>query len=203
MQVNPINNCNFKGKFHYNEFADNVEVPQRVAEFDKAVKTITDNVHPATIFSTAVVAFAAATKGRKVIPYIRKAAVTCTEAISKGAVNIFGKAAKIFKKAPDTTKASQKITNFADKLRDKNTVNTKMIEGVQEFFTKILGTEKGQKVAEFMQRHELTNGVKLFDAAVATGVGLGLVNGTSDKVEEVLDKKDLRDAADEILGLVV
>ncbi len=191
------------------------EVSEIVVNFDEAVKKINSNVHPATIFATVVAAVGVAKGSSKLVPVARRAVVTVGEEVSALGTKAFGKVANLVKKGSfDTDKAVNNIHNFsAANLRVNNQEIAKseeklakaakesgFIKFVEKYTGQILGEQKAQAVKQTMIKNNMYNGAGIFDAATAFAIGLGVVDGASDKAEGALDKKDLKNLIENTLS---
>ena len=165
-------------------------------KYRKAVEKARQDVHPATIFASVGLMLAAALKGKKVVSYVRKGVVTLGEYGAKAAINVTGSVLNKLKK-PDTASKvlakKDKITKGAEVLRDKNCAkNEKMLDGIKNAVAKLTDEKKGESIKNFLTKNNITNPVRLFDAAIASLVGISAVDKTSDVVENALDNYDIK-----------
>ena len=232
MQINAINSTNFGRNFNEQSYidADFVDAAASnypklppssadIIELQKKVDKIKQNVRPETLIAGTAVIIAAFKKGKDFVPFFRKTAVTGGEYVAKGATKVadvvVNGAKKLFKKGNSEiySKASEKITATADKLRDHIT-DDKTLDKVGDITSKILHStgEKvyevnGQKIAvknanqitDFLAKNKIINKVGLADAATATYIGWHAADGVSDVVENAADQAEIKNEVRSVL----
>ena len=205
MQVNAINSMNFKGAGAYAEYPQSMPTiaPDTLAVLDKLADKAKSDVHPSTVIATVLAVTTAALSVRKLVPYVRRLAVTLGEEASKFITKTTGEIINKFKKENpiDIQKAVNSIKDYADKLR-KGNPDSKLIQNATEFVSKISG-KTTDELADFgkgLEKAGIKNGVDAFDTAIALGAGALTLDPVSDKVEEHNDTRDILEGMAEFLG---
>lgn len=209
MQVSSISNqVRFKGVDEIGEIkvADSAKIDvdkvgASIDQFEKIAQKVNSDVSPITVISAVVAACAAAKSVQKIMPYIRKGAVTAGEYIAKGSVSLASGVKKLFtKKSINKEGAFSGITNLANKMRNLGgQENTKMMNGIDGFVRKNFGDDLADKITGFMRGQKLTSGTALTDAALALGAGAMIMDPVSDGVEGTVDGHKLARAASELI----
>lgn len=193
MQIGAINPVNFQGTVRRKP----TEKPT-LGTVGDAIEKANNNVHLLTVILGTGTTAVALTKGKNCVSVLTRALATTGEGVSKalvkGTTSLINAVNKKGTKL-DSSNAVKGIEKAANALRADGVVNDKIVGGVKEFTSKILGEKAGEKAAKFLVDNKMASALGLAQGVAAGAIGLGIVDKATYKFETALDDYDIRKAA--------
>jgi len=209
MQLTALNSINFKGndsiiaqrKIENPEAAaaQEISMQDRIEKYISTVDKANNNVRLATIFSSLALITGIMVKGKKIVNPAANALVTMGETVTSKAAGLIGAATSKLKHKVDAEKMQENIRGIANKLRDVDTVDGKMMGKVSTLVNKIF-PNKGESVVEHLKKFGINNKVGLVRNAAVAAVALHAGDKFADGVEGRLDTAEIDKAKRDLMG---
>ncbi len=188
-------------EFHSEEEAlSKMHKEDKLREYIDTVRRADNNVRFATVATSALLFIGAITKGNKIAKPIMNTVLIAGRTVANGVVGAAGKLIKKINVESVKGKIAAKVENLIN-----GAPNEKMLSGISNFvdgvFTKGSGDiSNGAKVVGIMKKLGIQNFTDLVRNIAVGGIAVGVADKAADKVEGVLDEKEIKRAKDKLIN---